>query len=102
MTTTFSAVPMLFSVLSSSLDNNDDFVTQLRNHLNQIETTDIVAWNIGETLRGTYPEVEKVAIVSPPSSVVFQKAEAAYRERGLFAQPDFFNIFSCFFINFDL
>jgi len=28
----------LFSVLTSSHDNSDDFVNQLRNHLTQIET----------------------------------------------------------------
>lgn len=29
---------ILFSVLTSSHDNNEDFVNQLRNHLTQIET----------------------------------------------------------------
>jgi hypothetical protein len=35
---------MLFSVLSSSHDNNDDFVHQLRNHLADIEN------NVQQTL----------------------------------------------------
>ncbi|MEM1124203.1 MAG: ABC transporter permease, partial [Bacteroidota bacterium] len=61
---------------------------------NQIETTDVVAWNIAESLRETYPEIEKVAVVSPPTSVVFQRKEDAYREGGIYAQPDFFDIFS--------
>ncbi|MEM1121136.1 MAG: ABC transporter permease [Bacteroidota bacterium] len=61
---------------------------------NQIETTEIVAWNIGEALRENYPEIDKVSIVSPSTSVVFQQAENAYREDGLFAQPAFFELFS--------
>jgi hypothetical protein len=44
MATTSSPTPILFSVLTSSHDNNDDFVNQLRNHLTQIET------NIQQTL----------------------------------------------------
>jgi hypothetical protein len=38
MATTSTPSPILFSVLSSSHDTNDDFVNQLRNHLTQIET----------------------------------------------------------------
>jgi hypothetical protein len=38
MATTSSPAPILFSVLSSSHDNNDDFVNQLRNHLTEIES----------------------------------------------------------------
>ncbi|CAF3714654.1 unnamed protein product [Rotaria socialis] len=38
MATASSSVPLLYSVLTSSHDNNEDFVNQLRNHLNQIET----------------------------------------------------------------
>jgi hypothetical protein len=45
MAATSSSVPILFSVLTSSHDNNDDdFVNQLRNHLIQIET------NVQQTL----------------------------------------------------
>jgi hypothetical protein len=44
MATTSSPTPMLFSVLTASHDNNDDFVNQLRNHLTQIET------NVQQTL----------------------------------------------------
>ncbi|CAF1576487.1 unnamed protein product, partial [Rotaria sordida] len=35
---TTSSAPILYSVLTSSHDNNEDFVNQLRNHLHQIET----------------------------------------------------------------
>ncbi|CAF2852250.1 unnamed protein product [Rotaria sp. Silwood2] len=38
MATASSSAPILYSVLTSSHDNNEDFVNQLRNHLNQIET----------------------------------------------------------------
>ncbi|CAF3387241.1 unnamed protein product [Rotaria sp. Silwood1] len=41
---TTSSAPILYSILTSSHDNNEDFVNQLRNHLNQIET------NVQETL----------------------------------------------------
>jgi len=44
MATTSSPAPILFSVLTSSHDNNEDFVNQLRNHLTQIET------NVQQTL----------------------------------------------------
>jgi hypothetical protein len=45
MATTTSPRPILFSVLTSSHENNnEDFVNQLRNHLTQIET------NIQQTL----------------------------------------------------
>jgi len=44
MATTSSPGPILFSVLTSSNDNSDDFVNQLRNHLTQIEA------NIQQTL----------------------------------------------------
>jgi len=44
MAATSSSAPILFSVLTSSHDNNDDFVNQLRNHLIQIET------NVQQTL----------------------------------------------------
>ncbi|UJR33110.1 hypothetical protein I4U23_020567 [Adineta vaga] len=44
MAATSSPAPMLFSVLTSSHDNHDDFVYQLRNHLTQIEN------NVQETL----------------------------------------------------
>jgi len=39
MATTASPTPILFSVLTSTHENsNEDFLNQLRNHLNQIET----------------------------------------------------------------
>ncbi|CAF3567345.1 unnamed protein product [Rotaria sordida] len=41
---TTSSAPILYSVLTSSHDNNEDFVNQLRNHLHQIET------NVQQTL----------------------------------------------------
>ena len=45
MATTTSPRSMLFSVLTSSQENNnEDFVNQLRNHLTQIET------NVQQTL----------------------------------------------------
>ena len=44
MATTSSPTPILFSVLSSSHDHNDDFVNQLRNHLTHIEA------NVQQTL----------------------------------------------------
>ncbi|CAF0799489.1 unnamed protein product [Rotaria sordida] len=41
---TTSSAPILYSILTSSHDNNEDFVNQLRNHLHQIET------NVQQTL----------------------------------------------------
>lgn len=45
MATTSSPKPMLFSVLTTSHENDDDLVSQLRNHLAQIET------NVQQTLK---------------------------------------------------
>lgn len=44
-TTTMPTSSILYSVLTSSHDNNEDFVNQLRNHLTQIET------NVQETCK---------------------------------------------------
>lgn len=44
MTTAASSAPLLFSVLTTSHDNSEDFVNQLRIHLSQIET------NVQQTL----------------------------------------------------
>lgn len=44
MTTAASSAPLLFSVLTTSHDNSEDFVNQLRTHLSQIET------NVQQTL----------------------------------------------------
>ena len=60
----------------------------------EIETNKIVTWNISETLRTEYPEVEKVAVVSRPTEVVLNKAAQSFRETGFYAQPAFFDILS--------
>lgn len=45
MAATSSPTPTLFSVLTTSNENEDDLVSQLRNHLTQIETNVQQTWN---------------------------------------------------------
>lgn len=60
----------------------------------QIQTEDIVTWNIARVLEEEYPEVEDVAVITMPENLVLNRGEFAAREAGVHADPEFFDLFS--------
>ncbi|MEM6737318.1 MAG: ABC transporter permease [Bacteroidota bacterium] len=61
---------------------------------NDIQTRDLVAWNISDELRSNYPEVKEVAIISQQEDLVMYTDKLSFRETGIWATSSFMNLFS--------
>lgn len=59
----------------------------------QIRTSDQVTWNIANTLKEEYPEVQDVS-VTYPTNLVMSIGELSIREEGIYASPGFFDMFT--------
>jgi len=60
----------------------------------EIRTSNSVTFNIAHALEEAYPEVEDVTVVTQPVTLVMKRGELAIYEWGLYAGPQFFDMFS--------
>ncbi len=60
----------------------------------EITTGVSISHPVSVALREDYPEIEKLALTSHGQTLVFQREEVLAKENGLFAGPEFFEIFS--------
>ncbi|PHN06497.1 ABC transporter permease [Flavilitoribacter nigricans] len=97
------AVAMLITLWIKDEMNYDRFhddleqLYQVKRHVhsgNEIQTSETVTWNIAGELQSKYPEVEGVAVTTPPQELITRIGELSYRESGLFATPGFLQLFS--------
>ncbi len=98
------AVAMLISLWIKDEINFDGFHDKLdqlaivKRHVytgtQVMETSEYVTWNIAEVLKNDYPEVEDVTIITGTQNLVVRIDDRPFREKGIFATPSFFDMFS--------
>ena len=56
-----------------------------------------MTWNIANTLKEEYPEVQDVS-VTYPTNLMMNSGELSIREEGLYASPGFFSMFTWYLV----
>ena len=79
------------------LHESGDRIYRVMRHVHsgdEIHTSDIVTWPLDRVLEEAYPEVEDVVAITQSEELLFSRGERSAREEGLYADADFFDVFS--------